>query len=108
MNTFKELQEYVKKKGFGTAYYGTINGRTVYLSRGIREVYFNGDDFQIIIGDVLRFEKGDFGTADNQGKPEGHEYGCYTGRFEAEGNEDTRVWVHRDGDSIIVYFKFER
>ena len=110
MNKFSELQDFVKKKGFGTAYYGTINGETVYLSTGIREVYFNGDDFQIIIGYVTRFERGDFGSAAEAGKEEkpGHEYGCYPLGLEWEDASDASVWVHRDGDAIIVYFKFER
>lgn len=39
MKDFQELKDAVKKKGFGTALYGNINGEPVYLSRGIREEF---------------------------------------------------------------------
>ncbi|MGI6055619.1 MAG: hypothetical protein ACOYBD_01350 [Bilifractor sp.] len=112
MEKLSDLKEYIsrKKKGYGTAYYGTINGETIYLSAGIREVYFVGSEFQKIIGYVTRFQKGDFGDAPARGrtgKP-GHEYGCYPGNLESDSGEDTSVWIHRDAEAVIVYFAFER
>ncbi len=46
MKDFKELQELVGRRGFGTALYGNINGDPVYLSRGIREFFLDGDNIQ--------------------------------------------------------------
>lgn len=112
MEKLGELKEYInsKKKGYGTTYYGTINGETIYLSAGIREVYFVGDAFQKIISYVTRFQKGDFGDAAEKGKTgkPGHEYGRYPGNLEADSDEDAGVWIHRDAEAIIVYFAFER
>ncbi|MCI6637898.1 MAG: hypothetical protein SOT60_09335 [Bilifractor sp.] len=112
MEKLSDLKEYIsgKKKGYGTAYYGTINGETIYLSAGIREIYFVGSEFQSIINYVTRFQKGDFGDAPARGKAEkpGHEYGCYPGKLEGDNGEDTSVWIHRDAEAVIVYFAFER
>ncbi|MDY6285836.1 MAG: hypothetical protein ACOYBK_02275 [Bilifractor sp.] len=110
--TFHELQELVKKKGYGTAMYGNVNGEPVYLSRGVREAFLNDEDeIQPIINSVIAFQGGDYGTAAEKGKTstEGHEYGRYDlGVFSEEQEEDTAIWIHRDGAAIIVYFHFER
>ncbi len=114
MKDFNELKELVEKRGFGTALYGTVNGEAVYLSRGVREVFFEGDNIQKVIGAVTDFENGNFGSAAENGKVPsvGHEYGRYEVNDlvpAAEGAEDdTAVWIHKDGDAVIVYFKFER
>ena len=63
MKDFKELQELVGRRGFGTALYGNINGDPVYLSRGIREFFLDGDNIQKIIAAVDGFQKGEFGLA---------------------------------------------
>ena len=34
-------------------------------------------------------------------------FGSFLGLFE-EKDEDTAVWIHRDGKAVIVYFRFER
>lgn len=109
MKDFNRLKDYVKKKGYGTALYGNVNAEEVYLSRGIREVFFEGDDIQIIIGDVMRFQKKDFGDAAEHGRKQtpGHEYGRYETSLTCD-DDDTAVWIHRDGSAIIVYFAFER
>ena len=90
MKDFKELQELVGRRGFGTALYGNINGDPVYLSRGIREFFLDGDNIQKIIAAVDGFQKGEFGLAP------------------AQDGEDNTVWIHRDDDAVIVYFRFER
>lgn len=111
MKDFKELQELVGRRGFGTALYGNINGDPVYLSRGIREFFLDGDNIQKIITAVDGFQKGAFGLAQSRGKQQvkGHEYGCYDiCGLPAQDGEDNTVWVHRDDDAIIVYFRFER
>lgn len=68
MKDFKELQELVGRRGFGTALYGNINGDPVYLSRGIREFFLDGDNIQKIIAAVDGFQKGEFGLAQSRGK----------------------------------------
>lgn len=112
MKNFEELIAAVKKKGFGSSLYGNVNGEPVYLSRGIREVYFGGDDIQKIIEVVNRFQNGDYGNAQETGVPEreGHEYGRYDiTTIESADGKDTAVWVHRaEGSSALVYYKFER
>lgn len=111
MQDFEKLKQEVAKKGFGTTFYGTINGGMVYLSRGVLLHFFGDDDIQTVIGAVTRFQNGDFGDAAAHGKPgkAGHEYGRYevSGLISAE-NEDTAIWVHRAEDALIVYFSFER
>lgn len=110
--TFQELKDLVKKKGFGTAMYGNVNGEPVYLSRGVREAFLNDEEeIQPIINTVIAFQGGDYGSAAENGKTptEGHEYGRYDlGVFTEETEEDTAVWIHRDGSAVIVYFRFER
>lgn len=110
MNNFSELKELVGRRGYGTALYGNVNGEPVYLSRGIREVFFEGDHIQEIIGAVTRFENGDYGNAADHGKQPnpGHEYGRYEICSLASDEEDNAVWIHKDGNAIIVYFAFER
>lgn len=111
MKDFTELKELVNKRGFGTALYGTVNGEPVYLSRGIREYFFEGDNIQKVIGAVSQFQDGDFGTAAEHGKAssKGHEYGRYEiCALDNSAEEDHAVWIHRDGDAVIVYFRFER
>ncbi len=110
MTDFNELKELVKKKHFGTALYGSINGEPVYLSRGVREVFLGGSDEQKMVEAVEAFQKGQFGDAAEHGKSQkaGHEYGRYEiAQFEPT-EEDTAVWVHKAEDAVIVYFKFER
>lgn len=111
MEKWKELQEIVKKKGYGSSQYNNINGETVYLSRGIKETFLVDEDTaRVIIDIVSRFQNKDYGTAAEYGKESrpGHEYGRYACTpYEAEG-EDTAAWVHRTEDAIKVYFKFER
>ena len=109
----KSLEEIERKIGRsrGTAYYNTVNTDPLYLSRGIREAYLDGDsDIQEVINAVGRFQKGDFGTAEQAGKREeaGHEYGRYEGSVLSDSGHDACIWVHRDGDSLIAYFKCER
>ena len=111
MKNFNEVKDYVKKRRTGTALYGTINGDNVYLSRGIREVFFEGDNIQKIIDAVCVFQKGDLGSSAEHGKKgeAGHEYGRYEiCELAADEGDDNAVWVHRDHGSVIVYFKFER
>ncbi|MEE1228140.1 MAG: hypothetical protein U0K57_04150 [Lachnospiraceae bacterium] len=107
-----DLKALVKEKGYGTALYGNVNGEPVYLSRGIREVFFVDDNISRIINVVGRFEKGDYGTAAEFGKvpSPGHEYGRYAeiSDLTVDTHDDPAVWIHKDGDAIIVYFKFER
>jgi hypothetical protein len=111
MTDFQALKDLVKKKGFGTALYGNVNGEAVYLSRGIREVFLGDGDTQSVIDAVARFQAGDYGDAAEHGKTgkPGHEYGRYViGSFENHNDEDTGVWVHTAEDAVIVYFRFER
>ncbi len=110
MGSFSDFKEMVKKKGLGTAEYGNVNGTPVLLSRGVREEFLAEDKVNQIIALVTKFQKGDFGTAEEFGKAgkPGHEYGRYAIAEFDETEEDTAVWVHRAEDSIIVYFAFER
>lgn len=112
MNTFEALKESVRKRGYGTAFYGNVNGSPVYLSRGVREIFLGDDDsIQKVIDAVIKFENGDFGDAGEHGKSSsaGHEYGRYDiALFDGETGDDTGVWIHKDGQAVIVYFGFER
>lgn len=110
MKNFEELKDTVKKKGFGTALYGNINGEPVYLSRGIREEFMGDEDLQKVIDAVRKFQDGDYGTAAAHGKNSrpGHEYGRYEVSSLTSDTDDTAVWIHKAEDAIIVYFKFER
>lgn len=110
MKTFQELKDTVKKKGYGTALYGNVNGDAVYLSRGIREEFMGDEDMQPIIEAVEKFQNADYGTALAHGKKSfpGHEYGRYEISVLTDAEEDTGVWIHRAEDAILVYFKFER
>jgi hypothetical protein len=111
MKDFSELKELVRKKGFGTALYGNVNGTPVYLSRGIRELYLGSDGISEVTGAVVRFLNGDFGSAAQFGKTgkAGHEYGRYEiCDLPCSDREDSGVWVHRAEDAVIVYFSFER
>lgn len=109
MKDFQELKELVGKRGYGTALYGNVNGEPVYLSRGIREEFFDGDQIQKIIAAVTQFENGDYGSAAEHGRRpvKGHEYGRYE-ICDLPAEEDNAVWIHKDGDAVIVYFAFER
>ena len=111
MEKFKDLQELVKKKGYGTSEFTNVNGETVYLSRGVKEVFLENEaEEQKIIEVVGRFQKKDYGNAADFGKEPrvGHEYGRYEISPFKDEDEDTAVWVHRAEDVIKVYFKFER
>ncbi|MGN0256468.1 MAG: hypothetical protein ACI4D6_10875 [Chordicoccus sp.] len=111
MKDFNELKELVRKKGFGTTYYGNINGDPVYLSKGVLTKFFGDDDIQSVINAVGKFQDGDYGTAAEHGKTpkSGHEYGRYEiGGLEAADGEDCAVWIHKAEDALIVYFRFER
>lgn len=112
MTDFNTLKDTVKKKGFGTALYGNVNGAPVYLSRGVREAYLgDGTDIQPVISAVTEFENGNYGSAAEHGKApsKGHEYGRYAvTEFENSSDEDDALWIHKDGKAIIVYFAFER
>lgn len=113
MNNFKELIDYVKKKGFGSSEFTSVNGEMVYLSRGIKAIFLeNEEEEQKIINVISRFQKKDYGNATEHGKDEraGHEYGRYEicEFADADEHEDTAVWVHRVEDAIKVFFKFER
>ncbi len=110
MADFKELKDLVKKKGYGTALYGNVNGEPVYLSRGVREVFMGDGDLQKVIEAVEAFQKGQFGDAEAHGKTQkaGHEYGRYALTDYESETDDTAVWVHKAEDAVIVYFKFER
>lgn len=108
---FKIMKEKARKKGRGTVEYGNINGQSVWLAPGIRDVFMENNEIQKVIDAVTRFENGDYGDAQSYGKSErqGHEYGRYElASFENSGQEDTGVWVHHAENSIIVYFSFER
>lgn len=113
MTKMKELMDHVRKKGYGTVPYDNVNGDSVYISRGIRAEFMEGDDdMQKVIDAIRRFQKGDYGDAAEYGKSprEGHEYGRYdiTHLKGEDSSEDPAVWIHRADDSLIVYFKFER
>lgn len=111
MNDFNELKELVRKKGFGTALYGNVNGTPVYLSRGIREVYLGSDRISEVTGAAVRFLNGDYGDAAEYGKTgkTGHEYGRYAiCDLPCDAGDDNGVWIHRAEEAVIVYFKFER
>lgn len=111
MEDFKELMDYVKKKGFGSSEFNSVNGDMVYLSQGIKKVFLeNETEEQKIIEAVGRFQKKDFGNAAEHGKEPrvGHEYGRYEITNFADCDEDTAVWVHRVENAIKVFFKFER
>lgn len=111
MNTFAEFKEFVKKKGYGSFQFNTINGEPVYLSRGIRELFFeNEEEEQKLYDMVRRFQSGDFGDAAAHGKEAkaGHEYGRYAETSFEETQEDTAVWIHRMEAAVKVYFTFER
>jgi len=109
--TVQELKKLVEEKGYGTALYDNVNGEPVYLSRGVREIFFGNGDMQDVITSVRKFQNGDFGDAAAHGKggQTGHEYGRYqVGALAGEDNEDAGLWIHRDGEAIIVYYSFER
>lgn len=112
MVKFSEIRTIVKAKGTGSTFYGNINADPVYISRGVREVFFvNEEGVQKFIEAVGRFQSGDYGTAAEAGKTSrpGHEYGRYeVSGLEADTDDDAALWVHRAGDSILTYFKFER
>ncbi len=113
MTKMKELMDHVRKKGYGTVPYDNVNGDSVYISRGIRAEFMEGDDdMQKVIDAIGRFQKGDYGDAAEHGKSprEGHEYGRYeiTHLSGDDSSEDPAVWIHRADNSLIVYFRFER
>ena len=112
MTELSELMDYVKKKGYSTVPYDNVTGDSVYLSCGIRGEFLNGEDnFQKIIDAIRRFQKKDYGDASEHGKTPrpGHEYGRYDiTDLPAEEGEDTGVWIHKDGNSIIAFYYFER
>lgn len=111
MENFRELKDLVKKRGYGTAYYSNVNGEPVYLSRGVRELFFEEEGIRKIIEAVGDFQNGIYGNAEALGRQEtkGHEYGHYEiCALAGEDGEDTGVWVHRDDAAVIVYFGFER
>lgn len=112
MADFETLEDKVKnKKSHGNVEYDNIHGEAVYLSCGIREAFMEGDRIDEVLAAVRKFQKGDYGTAEENGKTEkeGHEYGRYDiSGLTSETGEDTAVWIHRTQDSLIVYFKFER
>ena len=111
MAKFSELQELVKKKGYGSSLFENINGEPVYLSRGIKEVFLDNEtEQQKIFSVVTRFQKKDYGNASEHGKENrpGHEYGRYEITDFEDNDADTAVWVHRAEDAIKVYFKFEK
>ncbi len=108
MSTIKEIREYVEEKGRGTAFYNYVNTEPVYLSKGIRKAFLDGGDIQEVINAVGRFQKKDFGTADNTAAKPGHEYGVYESSVEAVEAEDPSIHVHRDRENVIVFFGFER
>ncbi len=111
MNSLQDLKALVEQKGYGSALYGSVNGETVYLSRGIREVFCSETEIQNIIDAVRDFQNGRYGNAaafGKEGRP-GHEYGRYEiHTFENSEEEDTGVWIHRAEQTLLVYFKFER
>ena len=51
--TFEELKDFVRKKGFGTSQYDNIDGETVYLSCGVREIFLDSDHKSQLV-DVVR------------------------------------------------------
>jgi hypothetical protein len=109
--TFGEMKDAVARKGFGTQFYDNVNGEAVYLSRGIRELYLGEyDGIQTVISAVARFQNKDYGDAADCGKVSsaGHEYGRYVTDLPAEEEEDTAIWIHRDAEALLVYFRFER
>ena len=111
MEKFKELQDLVKKKGFGTSQFTNVNGDAVFLSRGIREVFLeNETEEQKIIEAIGRFQKKDYGNSQEYGKSPrpGHEYGRYDISPFNDEDADTGVWVHRTDDAIKVFFMFEK
>lgn len=109
MSKISEIKSYVADRGTGTAFYNYVNTEPLYLSRGVRKAYLDGDgDVQEVLNAVNRFHGGDFGTADNTGKEEGHEYGCYPSSVESDSGDDASLWVHRDRKNLIAFFKFER
>ena len=112
MDTMKELQEVVKKKGSGSARFTNINGDAVYLSRGVRELFLGSEEeTQKIIAAVTAFQNGNYGNAESFGKSSrpGHEYGRYEiTALTAEEGEDSAVWIHRAEEAVMVYFRFER
>lgn len=109
--TFEELKDFVRKKRFGTSQYDNIDGETVYLSCGVREIFLDSDHKSQLVDVVRAFRKGDYGTAAEYGKNPrpGHEYGRYDcGLITDAGQEDAGVWIHRAEDALLVYFRFER
>jgi hypothetical protein len=111
MKDFNELKASVKNEGFGTAFYDHVNGDPVYLSRGVRDVFLGEGDIQKVIASVDQFQKGNYGSAEDYGKTPkpGHEYGRYDiTDLPAEEGEDTGVRIHKDGNSIIAFYYFER
>lgn len=111
MEKFKELQDLVKKKGFGTSQFTNVNGDAVFLSRGIKEVFLeNETEEQKIIEVIGRFQKQDYGSSEEFGKSPrpGHEYGRYNIAPFNDTDVDTGVWVHRTDDAIKVFFMFEK
>ncbi|MGI6108126.1 MAG: hypothetical protein ACOX8B_09385 [Lachnospiraceae bacterium] len=110
MRTLEEIQTAIGRSR-GTVYYNTVNAEPLYLSKGIRTAYLEDDgDIQEVINAAMRFENGDYGTAEQAGKTEeaGHEYGRYEGSVVSSLGDDSCIWVHRDGNSVIAYFRFER
>lgn len=112
MVKFSEIKTVVKAKGPKTTFYGNVNGEPVYISQGVREVFFvNEEGVQRLINAVGTFQSGDLGSAAEAGKASkpGHEYGRYdVSNLEADTEDDAALWVHRAGDSVLAYFKFER
>lgn len=111
MNEFKDLIDYVKKKGYGSSEFTNVNGELVYLSQGIKKIFLeNEEQEQKLINVISRFQKKDYGNAAEYGKESrpGHEYGRYEITDFADCDEDTAVWIHKVENAIKVFFKFER
>ncbi|EEP28508.1 hypothetical protein [Shuttleworthella satelles] len=111
MSDFSELRESLRGRGAGMNEYGNINGESVYLSRGIRQIFLGESCEQSLIQAVRCFENRDFGDAalHQKKQKEGHEYGRYDiAPLGREKGEDSGVYMHKADDAILVYFAFER
>lgn len=103
--TFNDIQNFVAPNNFGTSNWKGV----ATISNGIRFALDNGALTEKQLDEALAmFEGGNFGTAygPDEAPQSGREFGQY--KTDLTPDEDGYLWLHREGNGIVIYFHFER